>query len=128
MSYRINFSFTFFLLAFVCIASSGYAQTAGSAKVREKVKKYSDAGKKVRVTSTIGETTKGVIVRYGDSDFTLRDAKGGTERVFEYSKVTKVQKSGGLSTATIVTIAALGAAGAIVAGFVLKRCSNEGGC
>lgn len=96
--------------------------------MREKVKEYSDAGKKVRVTNTFGETFKGVIVRHGDTDFTLRESEGGAERVFEFAKVSKVQKTGALSTTAIVTIVAVGAAGAILGGFLLKRCRNEGGC
>ncbi|MDI1242303.1 MAG: hypothetical protein PSX80_10320 [bacterium] len=134
MTRSLKLTLTFFALFVICLASSGFAQTstgsgdAAYAKIREKVKQYSDVNKTVKVTNSIGETAKGRIVRSDDNDFTLKDQRTGTERVFEYGKVAKVQKSGGLSTTAIITIAAVGTAAAILVGFLAKRCSNEGGC
>lgn len=125
---------TTFLITILLFTSAGYAQTSGgrssanTAKLVERVKKYSANNTKVKVSMNIGDTFKGRITRYSDTDFTLQETKSGTERVLEYSKVERVEKDKVISTAAIIALAAIGAGGAIITGVLLTRCRNEGGC
>jgi hypothetical protein len=102
----------FFFTAAVPFAS---AQTAADvAKVKAQVIKRSTGDKKkVKVKSQLGYTMKGYISRVGDDSFDLTDSKGKVT-VFPYREVESV-KRGGLSTATIATLAGLAAGGIVVA-------------
>lgn len=120
--------------ATLLLTSVGFAQTSGKnsssaeEKIRSKVQKYAESEKKVVVTTTFGDRSKGRIVRFDTSGFILKDLKTGAENTFQYGKISKVEKIGGLSTASIVTLAAVGAGAAIIIGFIGVRCRNEGGC
>ncbi len=115
-----------------CLSSTGYAQASddskASAKIKANVKRYWENNKKVVVVTNFGTRIKGQIVRAGDNEFTIKEAKAGNEYEYQYDKVEKVAKSGGLSTTTIITLAAVGAGAAILLGVIGKRCRNEGGC
>jgi hypothetical protein len=134
MTKLINVSLSFLLVVFVCLGSSGYAQTSGGAvdakmaKIIAKVKTLADGNKKVVIETNFGDKWKGRIARYDNRGFTLTDLKTSEEKVFEYTNVRTAKKLGGISTATIITLAAVGTAAAIGLGFLLKRCQNEGGC
>lgn len=116
------------------LSSSGIAQTTSSAnaddtvKVQSKVRQYADSKKRVVVTTISGNKSKGYITTFDSDKFTISDPKAGRSETFKFSDVRKVGKSGGLSAGTIIAIASLGAAAAIVYGVVLAPCRNEGGC
>ncbi len=109
------------------ISSSGLAFAAGSGDsvetIRAKVEKYYASKKKVVVITNWGDKTRGHIVRVDANEFAIRE-KNGNEVVYEYSKVEKVNKSGGLSTGSIVGIAAGGVVGAIILFYLGKRLNS----
>lgn len=134
MNSHIKTAFAYVLLILTFLSSSGYAQTsransdADTAKIKSRVKKFADENKKVKVTTSFDEEAQGRITKYTDSDFTLMDSKTGTEKVFEYNNIWRIDRKRAMSPGSIIAIAAAGAAAAIIAGVLLKRCANEGGC
>ncbi|MEQ1762845.1 MAG: hypothetical protein ABL984_06815 [Pyrinomonadaceae bacterium] len=109
------------------ISSSGTALAAGGGDsvetIRAKVKKFYASKKKVVVTTKFGDKTRGHVVRVDPDEFAIRE-KNGNEVVYQYSKVDKVNRSGGLSTGSIVGIAAGGVAAVIVLAFLGKRLNS----
>jgi hypothetical protein len=134
MNKHLKIFFAGILTVFTCFTSIGYAQTSGrnseadTAKIRSRAREFADNNNKVKVTTSFSEKAQGRIVKYGDTDFTLKDSKSGVEKVFKYENIWRIDRARALSPASIITIAAAGAAGAIVAGFLITRCRNEGGC
>jgi len=120
-----------FLLLFT---SSGFSQTANptaardTAEIQARVKKFAESKKLVAVYTISGQRSKGKITSFNSDGFTLADHKSGREETFRYADVSKVDKSGWLSTGSIIAFAAVGAGAVIVLTFVGLRCRNEGGC
>ncbi len=107
-------------------ASSGIGQTSSTSTVetiRVKVEKYFASKKKVVVITNWGDKARGQIIRVEADEFAIRD-QNGNEVTYQYSKVDKVNKSGGLSTGSIVGIAAGGVAGAIILVVLGKRLNS----
>lgn len=115
----------------VLVIGSVTAQSSGnpgSADLVAKVKRYADSKKKVTVTPSSGEQVKGYISAYDQDKFTITDSKSGAASTFRYTEVSRVRKTNSLTTGGIVALAAAGAGTAVLLGFLLARCRNEGGC
>ncbi len=104
-------------------------KTASSiAKVKASVlKRGTGENKRVKVIMLSGTELKGYISQAGEDSFELTDSKTRQSRSIFYKDVAKV-RGNGLSKTAIISLAAVGAAAAVVSYVVLAPICNEGGC
>jgi sRNA-binding regulator protein Hfq len=104
-------------------------KTASSiAKVKSSVlKRQTKDKKRVKVIMLNGSELKGYISQAGEDSFELTDSKTKQSNSIFYKDVAKV-RGNGLSKTAIISLAAVGAAAAVVLIVVLAPICNEGGC
>jgi hypothetical protein len=129
----LNFTLTCLLLVtanFTLIsAQTPTDKTASSiAKVKASVlKRGTGENKRVKVIMLRENELKGYISQIGEDSFELTDSKTRQSRSIFYKDVAKV-RGNGLSKTAIISLAAVGAAAAVVLYVVIAPICNEGGC
>jgi hypothetical protein len=128
----IAIMFSLVLLLTATNFQSTQAQTGAGAQRAEKARSgiaRRGTGKDARVEVTLLNNTKlkGYINDAGNDSFTLVDRKTGVSQTVAYADVAQVKKSGGgLSTKTLVILAAV-AAGVIITAIIVKPAVCDGG-
>jgi hypothetical protein len=128
----IAIMFSLVLLLTATNFQSTQAQTGAGAQRAEKARSgiaRRGTGKDARVEVTLLNNTKlkGYINDAGNDSFTLVDRKTGASQTVAYADVAQVKKSGGgLSTKTLVILAAV-AAGVIITAIIVKPAVCDGG-
>ncbi len=129
----LSFTLTTLLLVtanFSLISAQTQAdKTASSiAKVKAAVlKRRTGDNKRIKVIMLNGSELKGYIRQAGEDSFELTDSKTKQITSIFYRDVKKV-RGNGLSKTAIISLAAVGAAAAVVLYVVLAPICNEGGC
>lgn len=83
---------------------------------------------KVEVKTRKGDRVKGYIESIQPDSVTIVEDKGGTRLTITFAEIDNIKKKGGLGKASIIALAAIGVAAAILTGFLIERCRNELGC
>jgi hypothetical protein len=128
----IAIMFSLVLLLTAANFQSTRAQTGAGTQRAEKARSSiarRGTGKDARVEVTLLNKTKlkGYINDAGNDSFTLVDRKTGASQTVAYADVSRVKKSGGgLSTKTLVILAAV-AAGVIITAIIVKPAFCDGG-
>lgn len=128
-------------LALVCLllitanASFVSAQTNNDEALAAKIKtavaaRGTGEKKRVKVEKKDGTKLKGYVSQADEDSFTIVDSTTKQNVELAYADVAKVKnrQSRGDKIAGIIIIGAAATAGIILAGFLIRRCQNEGGC
>lgn len=83
---------------------------------------------KVEVKTRKGDRVKGYIESIQPDSVTIVEDKGGTRLTITFAEIDNIKKQGGLGKASIIALAAIGVAAAIITGLFIERCRNEMGC
>ncbi len=113
------------------IASAQVGTSETAAKVKTAVfKRGTGENKRVKVKRLDGTKLKGYVSQAGEDSFTVIDSTTKQPVVIAYRDVEKVsnRSSRGDKIALVAIGAAAATTAAIVLGFLLIRCRNEGGC
>ena len=123
------------LLLITANASLVSAQTDKDAALAAKIKNaVAERGtgekKRVQVEKKDGTKLKGYVSQADEDSFTLVDSTTKQSTDIAYADVAKVKNRSSKSDkiALGVIIGAAATAGIILAGFLIRRCQNEGGC